>query len=307
MTQAFSPFDPSKPARILKRLATKDIVNGYRKIYEIDVTRHFTRHPEILLCECPITQLRFYFPLHLDGDEQFYQDLSGKEWYYDQQRWEHREVVKLVNEGESLLEIGSGDGAFLRHLKDEKNVTVLGLEFNPKAVERAMEKNTPVKQQTLAQHLETGKGIYDVVCSFQVMEHVSDIYQVLTDSMKALKAGGRLIIAVPNNDADFLRDNPHPSRFLNMPPHHVNLFDEASLKALPQVLPLRLKQIIKEPLQETHLDLYLYKKLSGLLFGSRFLTNLAWKSRLPLLFKPIVRRNKQKLTGHTIVAVFEKR
>lgn len=306
MTQVVSPFDPSKPARILKRVATKDIVDGYRKIYDVDVARHFTRVPEILLCECPITQLQFYFPFDLDGDERFYEELSGKDWYYHQERWEHREVIRLIREGDSLLEIGSGDGAFLHQLQQTKTINATGLEFNPQAVERAKQKNIQLIQQSLAQHLKNGAGHYDVVCSFQVMEHISAIGAVLGDSVKALKPKGKLVIAVPNNDASFLKDNLHPSRFLNMPPHHVNLFGEASLKALEKVFPIRLTQLIKEPLQEAHIDIYLYNFFSKLMFGSRVFTSMVWKSRLPFLFRSFVRKSAQEITGHTIIAVFEK-
>lgn len=306
MTQVFSPFDPAQPARILKTLPTKDIVEGYKKVYGVDVERLFSSLKEVYVCECPVTGLQFYFPFKLDGDERFYEELSGKDWYYDQERWEHREVNSRIKPNEFVLEIGSGDGAFLKQLTSNKSVFYAGLEFNPKAIQRAKEKGIHLKQQSIADYVKEHSQKYDIVCSFQVMEHISDIHSVLLDSVKALKTGGRLIIAVPNNDAYFLKDNIHPSRFLNMPPHHVNLFSENSLRSLAKIYSLKVMEIIQEPMQETHVDIFIYKVLSKMLLGNNFLTKLAWRTRVPLLFKPLVRRYKHSITGHTIIAIFEK-
>ncbi|MBL7933195.1 MAG: class I SAM-dependent methyltransferase [Bacteroidia bacterium] len=306
MTQVFSPFDPFKPARIIKTVATTEIVQGYKKVYGLDVARLFHSIPEIYLCECPITNLQFYFPFKLDGDQRFYEELSGKEWYYDQERWEHLEVISRIHSNEHLLEIGSGDGAFLTKLKNNKAVHCTGLEFNPNAIKRGREKGIDLAQQSISDHVKQQAGKYDVVCSFQVMEHISEIHSVLLDSIKALKPHGRLVIAVPNNDAYFLKDNIHPSRYLNMPPHHVNLFTENSLSALVKIYPLRLVEIVKEPMQETHVDIFIYKVLSKLVLGNNFLTKLIWKTRGPLFFRPLIRRYRRRITGHTIIAIFEK-
>lgn len=306
MTKAVSPFDPSREAVIIEQIRTRELTKGYKNIYNMDISGQFGALEYIYLCQCPVTGLEFYYPFGLDGDAEFYRQLSRHDWYYHPSRWEHQEVIQMITEGQRLLEIGSGDGAFLEQLLSRKTVTYTGLELNPAAVEKAAARGIRLSREPLGTHAASHAAQYDVVCSFQVMEHISGIGEVIRDSLRVLRPGGQLIIAVPNNDTRFIRHNLHPSRFLNMPPHHVNLFSERSLKGLAGFFSLKLTHVLKEPLQENHTDVFLYNQLGRLLGGSALLTQLAWRSRLPLLFRPLVRRKASRLKGHTIIAVFEK-
>jgi 2-polyprenyl-3-methyl-5-hydroxy-6-metoxy-1,4-benzoquinol methylase len=69
---------------------------------------------------------------------------------------------------------------------------------------------------------KTHKNEFDVVCFFQVLEHIKDVDSFMRSSITILKNKGKILIAVPNNDAfvmkyDYLRgvgNVPPP------PPHH---------------------------------------------------------------------------------------
>lgn len=302
----FSPFDPGRKATVIAKISTAEIIDGYRTYLNIDVTHNFKNIRFLFICECPLSNLIFFYPLNLDGDAKFYEELSAHNWYYNQNRWEHDEALNLINSGTNVLEIGSGDGAFLQKLTGAKPVSYTGLELNTEAIRNAEKKGITLIHETLNQHVRTNSNKYDVVSSFQVLEHVSDIKSMLDDSLKALKKGGLLIIAVPNNDASFLKTNAHPSRFLNMPPHHVNRFTEKSLTRIAELYGLELKRIIKEPLQESHIDVFLYNKFLSMFFKSRFILRVFWKLKLHVLFRPFLRILRHKIIGHTIISVYKK-
>ena len=69
---------------------------------------------------------------------------------------------------------------------------------------------------------------FSFICSFQVLEHVYEVYGFLNSAIALLKNKGKLIIAVPNNNPYFLKHDKYHT--LNLPPHHMGIWDERSLK-----------------------------------------------------------------------------
>lgn len=303
-----SPFDNQTEARIISKINTKEIITGYMKTYNMDVSNNFKNLEFVYICECPLSLLRFYYPFNLDGDGQFYKELSMNDWYYSEDRWEHKEIVEFIKPNSTVLEIGSGDGVFLKTLSTDKKIEYTGLELNLLAIEKAKLKNIHLTNDLLSEHVSDPGNIgkYDVVCSFQVLEHISVINSIMVDSIKALKPDGVLIIAVPNNDAFFIKQNTHPSRYLNMPPHHVNLFNEASLVKLAEVFNLKINRIFKEPLHDNQIDVLLHNISAKIVLKNSFLLKVLWRLKIHIPFRPIVRLFRKRLTGHTIIVVYEK-
>jgi hypothetical protein len=92
-----------------------------------------------------------------------------------------------------------------------------------------------------------------VGASFQVLEHIANPMDILSDSVNMLKVGGKLIICVPDNSmrafkSIFVDD----SQILNMPPHHQGLWDIPSLAYLNKILPIKLDVIMIEPAIYAH-------------------------------------------------------
>ncbi|MFO0321512.1 MAG: class I SAM-dependent methyltransferase [Bacteroidota bacterium] len=303
-----SPFSASVEAVIVYAINTEYIISGYMKMYNIDVSNNFKNLNQIYLCKCPLTSLEFFYPLNLDGNSDFYEQLSLNNWYYNVNRWEHKEIINRIKEETSILEIGSGDGVFLNNLTSQKKISYTGLELNLAAIEKAKLKRINLISETLANHVSKTYNVekYDIVCSFQVLEHISDINLIIQDSLKALKKGGRLIVAVPNNDASFMKNNSHPSKYLNMPPHHVNLFNEQSLYKLQEIFNLKLCEILKEPIQENHIDVLLYNEIARIFNNYTFFAKLFWYFKLNVFIKPFYRLTQKSSLGHTIIAIYEK-
>ncbi len=302
-----SPFSDNASGSIIKEIDTKEIIEAYHDAFHMDVSSLFKEISKIYLCKCSLTKLLYYFPFDLDGDSNFYEALSEKDWYYHNERWEHKAVLNFIKNSDNVLEIGSGAGSFLKQLTERyTTIKYCGLELNPLAIERAKKESIILKNELLGVHSAVNQNTYDVVCSFQVFEHISKINEIFIDSLKVLKKGGLLIVSVPNNDVGFIINNKSESKYLNMPPHHVNLFTEESLKNIAELFNIKLKTVIKEPIQDMHVDVYLYNKMSIIFMKSSFLLRAFWKLKLHVPLRVLVKLFRNKITGHTIIGIFEK-
>jgi SAM-dependent methyltransferase len=98
--------------------------------------------------------------------------------------------------GARILEIGAGTGGNLAMLSRYGSVD--GIEHDPEARRLAARKNPiPLLEGSLPDHLPTGRGTYDLVCMFDVLEHIADDEAALAAVRQAVKPGGRLILTVP--------------------------------------------------------------------------------------------------------------
>ena len=145
-------------------------------------------------------------------------------------------------------------------------------------------------------------GAFDVVCSFQVLEHIADVKSFLEKAINLLKKGGKLIINVPNNDSyiKFL-----DTSFSQFPPHHMGLWNEKSLSNITKFFPIEFVKILKEPLQKYHISGY-NCAISKRIFGNHnFLVRVNNKilSYMPhFIYYPFLKYIK----GHTILIIFNK-
>jgi SAM-dependent methyltransferase len=302
-----SPFDSSVSSQIVDTISVPEIVEAYKKEYATDTAYIFGDLKEIYLCRCPLTDLEFFYPRNLHGDDRFYASLSKGDWYYQPERWEYDKVIEYIKDNDAVLEIGSGSGAFIKMLTRSKKITYCGLELNKDGIAKAKQDGVNLTNELLDKHVIENSGRYNVACSFQVFEHVSDIKQLFEDSVRSLAKNGLLIISVPNNEVDFLRNNVLPSRYLNMPPHHVNLFTEDSFRKIAEINDLEIVSILKENIQPMHVDVYLYNMINRLFLNISIFTRIFWKLKLHTLCRGIVRRRASKILGHTILVVLKKR
>lgn len=215
----------------------------------IDVSRLFQGIEEVELFECRKTGYRFYYPFSTIGDADFYEDLSLKRENYYSTRWEHLKIFPTLNKNQSVLEIGSGFGAFLNLLKS-KEIYAEGIELNPEAVNVCKKQGFCIHNELIDVFALKFPEKYDVVCYFQVLEHITDVHEFIKNSLLTLKPNGKLIIGVPNNNPYlFVNDKNHT---LNLPPHHAGLWNRRSLKSLEQLFNIKLLSLQYEPLERTY-------------------------------------------------------
>lgn len=280
-----------------------EIISIYKKQFNIDVTKYFEGIDELAVYECPETKYRFYYPNSVAGDEIYYKQMGMLDWYYNPSRWEHGKAFQLINKNSSVLEVGSGPGYFLERLK-ENQINFTGLELNREAIKIALNKGIEVKNEMVQDHSVTAYEKYDVVCSFQVLEHISEPLEFLKSSVDCLKKGGILIIAVPNNDSYF-KYNVLNSKVLNMPPHHMGLWDLESLKSLQKYLPIKYLDVFYEPMVGGNVDIFLYNKLYKI-FGGSLVPRIIWKIKIHYLLRKVVYFFRNKIRGNSMIVKFEK-
>jgi 2-polyprenyl-3-methyl-5-hydroxy-6-metoxy-1,4-benzoquinol methylase len=246
-----SPLTNSYNVKFEMDIPVKFIIKAYKK-WSIDVAKIFGDIDHISIFKCIDTGYRFYYPFHLSGNEAFYMGLQKLPWYYMDWKWEHENSLKYIQKNNNVLEIGCARGSFLKKL-NQHDINCTGLELNTDAIAEGTSIGLNIYNESIQQHSEHNREKYDVVCSFQVMEHIVKINEVIQSSIDSIKKGGLLIISVPNNDS-FLKLS---TNYLNMPPHHMGLWNEKSLRSLEKIFNLEVIALDFEPLQEYHKNYFI--------------------------------------------------
>ncbi len=275
----------------IREIEVESVKENYLKYYGINVESYFKNINKIQIFECLDTGYQFYYPFNIIGDSLFYEKLEKEVWYYNPWKWEHKESIKYIKKGDNVLEIGCGRGAFLEKIRDTIDAKVTGLELN----ENVTKNSSFILNQTIEKHAQENPEKYDVVCSFHVLEHISDVKSFLTASLKVLKESGTLIIAVPNNNS-FIKDDF--INILNMPPHHQGLWTKKSLASLDFIFNTKTLVIKEERLQKEHQSWFLDVKSEKYKFFKRIKRNF--------LFKKLVKTFRFLFKGQTIIATYKK-
>jgi SAM-dependent methyltransferase len=242
-----SPLTHSQNVILESSIDAPWIVERYRSQFGMDVDRLVGSFGSIQLFRCLDTGLRFFAPARASGDDEFYGQLQEFDWYYMPWKWEHQQAALHIHTGMKVLEVGCGRGDFLSAIQPQGAIAT-GLELNGSAVREGVAQGRDVRLESVESHAAAHAGEYDLVCSFQVLEHIPDVRSFLEAQIACLRPGGKLIVSVPNNDSFLgLGEN-----ILNIPPHHMGLWNEASLRSLTRLFPLRLHKVYLEPLQHYH-------------------------------------------------------
>jgi SAM-dependent methyltransferase len=243
-----NPLCKSYPITKVDSFEVYEILNRYME-QGLDVSRFFDGIKQIDLFECQKTGYRFYYPFASIGDAEFYKDLSLNRKNYYSTRWEHLKILPTLNVKEKVLEIGSGFGDFLKLLK-AKGFKAEGIELNPEAITVCEKEGLKIHSVLIDEFAKQYTSKFDVVCYFQVLEHITNVHDFLKDSLMTLKPGGKLIVGVPNNNPYlFVNDKYHT---LNLPPHHAGLWNKKSLTALERIFHIKVESLSYEPLEKTY-------------------------------------------------------
>jgi 2-polyprenyl-3-methyl-5-hydroxy-6-metoxy-1,4-benzoquinol methylase len=106
--------------------------------------------------------------------------------------------------GMKLIEIGCGNSAWLPYLAKEFGFDVYGIDYTEEGCEQAekiLERENVTGTIYCTNAFTPGEdlfSVFDVVCSFGVVEHFSDTAATLEVFSKYLKPGGLMITSLPN-------------------------------------------------------------------------------------------------------------
>ncbi|WAC01932.1 class I SAM-dependent methyltransferase [Lacinutrix neustonica] len=207
----------------------------------------------------------------------------------------------MFKKEDNILEVGSGGLGFVQKLSRE-GYNITGLELNEHSIVKAKKQKLKVYAEPIQAFAKTHEQAFDVVCSFQVLEHISDVQSFVKAQIECLKPGGKLVICVPNNDA-FIKHSE--GGVLNFPPHHMGRWRPSSLKALEKVFDLKLVTFAYEPLQSYHKEWYI-KSMTTYLQKYKFMRGVAKVLSLSNLIRYYTKVNSANIKGHSILAVYEK-
>jgi SAM-dependent methyltransferase len=156
-------------------------------------------------------------------------------------------------------------GVFTNYIKCK---SYTGLEFSEDAIKKAKDRGLKIFNESIERHAGTHALLYDVVCYFQVLEHVPNPGDFITYSLKCLRPGGKLLVAVPSEDS-FIKNVVN--FYLNMPPHHASRWTDNTLRKVADLFNLQLVHLFHEPLHAVHRRFYvktmIHKKMAALLGG----------------------------------------
>ena len=237
------PLSGSSNVTLIEQINASDLIKMYDQSLQADISKEFGEVKQIGYYHCIDSDLRFFYPM-VTGSEKYYEHLQKNPWYYMDDKAEYDYANNFIKESDLVLEIGCGRGAFSQKISTKKYV---GLEFSRKAKEIALSKGIIIENESIQSHSVAHPAKYDVVCAFQVLEHISEIRSFIESSIKALKPGGLLIYSLPSADS-FL--SLIANNFFNMPPHHVSFWSDKSLKHIAEIFGMKIVNIEHEKLAD---------------------------------------------------------
>ncbi len=296
------PLCGSGRAERTKQIDTQQIVSTWQRQFQIDVSDQLGGCTAVQVHLCASCDLRFFKPDATAGAPALYEQLQRHDWYYPNIKWEHQVALRSVKASSRVLDVGCGRGDFLALAAQRDPQQLMGLEINPAAVSAARRSGLNVLEQDVCEHARERPGAYDVVTSFQVLEHVTNPMSFLAAQCRLARRGGRVIVGLPNADSFLGRQ----FNVLDMPPHHMTRWTYRTLRKLPSLLPLDLQRVRREPLARCHVGAFVST------YGRWVADRVNWRLADPRLMRSVaalttVTGLRNALRGQSIYACYTRR
>jgi SAM-dependent methyltransferase len=266
---ASCPICKSSDARLARRLSSKEVAQHYVRA-EIDPDRHakLLAHVETLWgstgCEwldCGQCGFGYATPF-VAGDAVFYELASGNT-PYPKWKWEFQRTFDRLRDTRiaqartgRLLELGAGDGHLLQALGEAgwPKSAMLGLEYSSSGLAAMARRDIPSRAVDVRD--PTVEGPFDVICLFQVLEHLDEL-DALFERLGALAApGADLFIGVPNGD--WQRANEALGTCDDFPPNHLSRWSPANFEMMAGRFGWRVEAIELEPIRRSQAARYAF-------------------------------------------------
>jgi len=175
----------------------------------------------------------------VSGDHRFF-DLAYEREGYPAWRWEFdvtRRVLRDAYGAEGLrrahlLELGAGDGAFARAVvpADMPAEHVLCTEFSDYGLRTIRAAGIAAVDGDVRALGPEHDGRFDVVCMFQIMEHLDDFDGLFARLGTLTKPAAHVFVTVPNGRR--VEFNERHGSLLDMPPNHTGRWTRGAFEAL---------------------------------------------------------------------------
>jgi SAM-dependent methyltransferase len=189
----------------------------------------------------------------VSGDKKFY-DLAYDRSGYPDWNWEHQltyEALRgLVSTDFRLLEIGAGDGSFIRRITPVilPKQNIMCLEFSEYGCQRIRELGVACSSDDIRNiNKSEFQGYFDIVCMFQVLEHMGFIDLLFEKLNWLMKKNADLFISVPNPQRlMFFELN---GALLDMPPNHVGKWNRNTFEIMAKRTGFHIEKYMLEDLK----------------------------------------------------------
>ncbi|MDD5731931.1 MAG: class I SAM-dependent methyltransferase [Patescibacteria group bacterium] len=300
--------------KLIEKIKTNDLESLFLKSLKINIRKPLDFNLGFVNYQiCNGCKLGFFQPTILDSEE-LYASLQSLGWYYPANKEEYEYATRFITPNNKVLEIGAGKGAFGKII----NVSdYLGLELNAGAAESAQKEGINVIAKNISDFRRDQKEKFDVVCLFQVLEHISDIKNFLADTIGCIGQNGKLIISVPDNEG-FI--GKLTNNVLNISPHHQTRWSFSSLKKIADIFSLDIVDVHRDRLSHLHKSLYFQAMILRHVFRQKQkLVNLDFVFKMEstvalfigkaigLVIFPLMSVSKKLPGGHSITVVFSKK
>ena len=170
----------------------------------------------------------FAFPFAA-GDKRFYA-LAYERTGYPPDKWEYKVTTEFLIgrisrkelQNVSLLEVGAGDGDFIRRISPSaiRKENILATEYSGYGIREIRKYGVECVEKDV-RDLRDGKyrGAFGVLCLFQVLEHLDDLDGLFCQLNFLAKNESLLFISVPSDEQ--IAYNEQHGALLDMPPNHI--------------------------------------------------------------------------------------
>jgi 2-polyprenyl-3-methyl-5-hydroxy-6-metoxy-1,4-benzoquinol methylase len=307
------PLCQAAPGAVVSEIRLADVWTAYAQhhstVFSDRVTARYGSGP-VKLLRCGRCELDWFHP-PLEGDGNFYAELCSSV-SYEPWRWEFDLAARRIPPMARVVEVGAGEGAFLRSVLSRCE-SVEAIDKNPAAATSLRTAGITVIDTDVRIDALDRPGRADVVCAFQVLEHVADIRGFLTALAAIVIPGGEILVSVPNRDR-LPAAGPGPKDY---PPHHLSRWTARQLSIAADLLGLDFVGVRYQPPSVSHVrapHARAVRRALAPVIGTIGADIVAWRTARIRMPEQRYRRLAERgdfvargQYGHTIFAVLRRR
>ncbi|MET0448153.1 MAG: class I SAM-dependent methyltransferase [Aeromicrobium sp.] len=167
---------------------------------------------------CGDCHFGFAWP-YVAGDADYYR-LAYERAQYPADKWDYDragQALDALPAPTRVLEIGAGFGHFLDRVRARvPGVEVVATEYGEPARDVLTAKGYDVRPLDVR---SLDEGPFDLICAFQVVEHLDGLDRLGATLHRLLTPGGHVLVAVPNTER--IAFDEARGSLLDMPPNHI--------------------------------------------------------------------------------------
>jgi len=185
------------------------------------------------LFECPLCDVQFWVPFKSPGLLHYEREYRVRDFMKPHLIYEyHKRALRSYrnfSKGVRVLDIGCGTGDFIAELQN-KGCEVWGVDLD-KNVIKFIKKYFEI-ENVYAMSFDEFLKIpnlprFDIICFFEVIEHVDNLIDFVQNVSKLLKDNGTIILGTPSRERVLV--NLMESDF---PPHHLTRWNQKAISEL---------------------------------------------------------------------------